>query len=49
MDATRCFLCGRKMVKKEGLLYDLCSNPKCPRSKPLNPPKESEQENDKKK
>lgn len=38
--SNRCFLCGRKMVAVEGLLYELCSNKKCPRSKPLNPPKE---------
>ena len=39
--ANRCFLCGRKMIKKDGLLYELCSNPKCIRSKPLNPPKDN--------
>lgn len=38
--ADRCFLCGRKMKKVDGLLYELCSNAKCPRSKPLNPPQE---------
>lgn len=38
--ATKCFLCGRPMKKQEGLLYDLCTNPKCPRSKPLPAPKE---------
>lgn len=38
MADNRCFLCGRKMKKVDGLLYELCSNVKCPRSKPLNPP-----------
>ncbi len=36
-----CFLCGRPMVKKDGINYELCSNPNCVRSKPLNPPKET--------
>ena len=39
---NRCFLCRRPMVKKDGILYELCSNPKCPRSQPLDPPKEKE-------
>ncbi|MDN0047517.1 hypothetical protein QVN49_10935 [Megasphaera hexanoica] len=34
----KCFLCGRPMKQQEGLLYDLCTNPKCPRSKPLPAP-----------
>lgn len=38
--ANRCFLCGRPMIKKDGLLYELCTNPKCVRSKPLPTPKE---------
>ena len=36
--ANKCFLCGRPMKKQEGLLYDLCMNPNCPRSKPLPTP-----------
>lgn len=35
----RCFLCGRKMQEVEGLLYKLCTNHKCIRHQPLNPPK----------
>lgn len=42
--ANRCFLCRRPMVKKDGIAYELCSNTKCPRSKPLDPPKENNQE-----
>lgn len=38
--ANRCFLCGRSMKQQEGLLYELCTNPKCVRSKPLPTPKE---------
>lgn len=34
----KCFLCGRPMKVQEGLLYELCTNPKCPRSKPLPAP-----------
>lgn len=34
----RCFICGHKMVKKEGLEYAICSNEKCPCSVELNPP-----------
>lgn len=44
---NRCFLCGRKMVKQEGISYELCSNPKCIRSKPLAEPKDVTQEKDK--
>lgn len=32
----RCFFCRKKMDMKTGL----CTNPKCPRSKPLTPPQE---------
>lgn len=42
----RCFLCGRPMKEVEGLLYKLCTNPKCCRSKPLNPPKVSTEEDE---
>lgn len=35
MAETKCFLCGRPMKLQDGLLYELCTNPKCPRSKPL--------------
>ncbi len=38
MAEKKCFLCGRLMKPQEGLLYDLCTNPKCPRSKPLPTP-----------
>lgn len=41
MKEEKCFFCGRKMKKVEGLLYDLCTNPKCPRSKPLPKPKDT--------
>ena len=43
----RCFLCGRKMIKVEGLSYELCSNKNCVRSKPLDPPKEEKEEGEK--
>ena len=36
--ANKCFLCGRPMKQQEGLLYELCINPKCPRSQPLPAP-----------
>lgn len=39
---SKCFLCGRPMKKEEGLLYDLCTNPKCPRSQPLPTPAENQ-------
>lgn len=42
MAQNKCFLCGRPMEKKEGLLYELCTNTKCPRSKPLPTPAETE-------
>lgn len=42
MSEKKCFFCGRPMKKVEGLLYDLCTNPKCPRSKPLPKPKDDE-------
>lgn len=35
MSEKKCFLCGRPMKQQEGILYELCTNPKCPRSKPL--------------
>lgn len=35
MAVKRCFLCRRPMERVEGRLYDTCSNPKCPRHKPL--------------
>lgn len=38
MAEKNCFLCGRPMKSQEGLLYDLCTNSKCPRSKPLAAP-----------
>lgn len=46
MADKKCFLCGRPMKKQEGLLYELCTNPKCPRSQPLSAPevKPEEQE-----
>lgn len=45
METTKkCFLCGRPMKKQEGLLYELCTNPKCPRSQPLPEPTESKKE-----
>ena len=40
----RCLLCNRPMKEAEGLLYKLCTNPKCPCSKPLNPPKKAEEQ-----
>lgn len=43
MAEKKCFLCGRLMKPQEGLLYDLCTNPKCPRSQPLSAPAESEE------
>lgn len=43
MAEKKCFLCGRPMKSQEGLLYALCTNPKCPRSKPLPTPEESEE------
>lgn len=39
---NRCFLCGRKMIKVEGVAYELCSNEKCVRSKPLPAPSEEQ-------
>jgi hypothetical protein len=44
MAEEKCFFCGRPMKKVEGLLYDLCTNPKCPRSKPLPKPKDNKAE-----
>lgn len=39
METTKkCFLCGRPMKQQEGLLYELCTNPECPRSQPLPEP-----------
>lgn len=38
----KCFLCGHDMKKVEGLKYELCTNEKCVRSKPL---KEKEEVN----
>lgn len=35
----KCFLCLRGNVDKNGI----CSNPKCIRHKPLNPPKETKE------
>lgn len=43
----RCFLCGRPMKKQDGLLYELCTNPKCVRSKPLPAPKQTPKTEDK--
>lgn len=43
MAQNKCFLCGRPMKKQEGLLYDLCTNPNCPRSQPLPAPAESKE------
>lgn len=40
MAEKKCFLCGRPMKQQEGLLYELCTNPKCPRSQPLPAPQE---------
>ena len=40
----RCFLCHRKMDMKTGL----CTNPKCIRSKPLEPKDKKESEEGKK-
>lgn len=40
MTKEKCFFCGRPMKKVEGLLYELCTNPQCPRAKPLPKPKE---------
>ena len=39
---TRCFLCHKKMDSKTGL----CTNPKCVRSKPLEPKEDSEEKKD---
>lgn len=47
MADKKCFLCGRPMKKQEDLLYELCTNPKCPRSKPLPMPAEKEHAEDK--
>lgn len=47
MSEKKCFLCGRPMKAQEGLLYDLCTNPKCPRSKPLSAPEENKRESEK--
>lgn len=47
MTGKKCFLCGRQMEKREGVLYELCTNPKCPRSKPLPTPAEKEHAEDK--
>lgn len=44
MAQNKCFLCGRPMKKQEGLLYELCTNPKCPRSQPLPTPTGSKKE-----
>lgn len=43
MADKKCFLCGRPMKSQEGLLYELCTNPKCPRAKPLPTPVEDEE------
>lgn len=39
---TRCFLCHKKMDSKTGL----CTNPKCVRSKPLEPKETFEEKKD---
>lgn len=43
MADKKCFLCGRPMKSQEGILYELCTNPKCPRYKPLPAPAESKE------
>lgn len=47
MSGKKCFLCGRPMKTQEGLLYALCTNPKCPRSKPLSVPEENKVKSEK--
>lgn len=37
---SKCFVCIKGNVDNKGL----CDNPECPRNKPLNPPKEKENE-----
>lgn len=44
--ANKCFLCGRLMKSQEGLLYELCTNPKCPRSKPLPAPEDKTEQDE---
>lgn len=38
--AAKMFLCGRLMKPQDGLLYKLCTNPQCLRSKLLSTPEE---------
>lgn len=48
METTKkCFLCGRPMKQQEGLLYELCTNPDCPRSKPLPEPNSADKNDNK--
>lgn len=44
MADKKCFLCGRPMKSQKGLLYELCTNPKCPRSQPLSTPTEKDEQ-----